>query len=227
MPGSSLGLSTAFRSVAHRGTLAIAAVLIAAALVTIIPLEVAAATPYGLNLVQNAGAENGLRHWETFPSGDFRTHAYGPSGLGFPSKSTARGIGGGTRFFYAGPYDNAYGTCGDANQAWTLKGIGGAIDGGHVKVTLKGYAGTNGAADLAAHLDLYFRDSQNHSVASNGITRTVSATNEQYQRISASKVLPKRTRILRVHLWADGDATTSSGDCQAFWDNISVVVKPV
>jgi len=227
MPRSSLGLSTSFRSYAHRGTLAIAGVLMATTLVAITPLEVAAATPYGVNLVQNAGAENGLRHWETFPSGDFRTHTYGTSGLGFPSKSTARSIGGGTHFFYAGPYDTPFGTCGDANQAWTLKGIGAAIDSGHVKVTLKGYAGTNGAADLDAHLDLYFRDSQNHSVASNGITRTVAGTNEQYQPIRASRVLPKKTRILRVHLWADGAATVSSADCQAFWDNISVVVKPV
>jgi hypothetical protein len=203
-----------------------AGVLMATALVTITPLKVAAATPYGTNLVQNGGAQSGLLHWETFPSGDFRTHAYGASGLGFPSKSTATSIGGGTRFFYAGPYDTAFGTCGDANQAWTLKGLGAAIDSGHVKVTLKGYAGTNGAADLNAHLDLHFRNSQNHSVASNGITRTVAGTNEQYQRISASKILPKGTRILRVHLWADGAATASSGDCQAFWDNISVVVKP-
>jgi hypothetical protein len=219
------GLST-FRSSAHRWTLAVAGVLIATALVTITPLEAAAATPYGVDLVRNGGAESGLRHWETFPSGDFRTHTYGSAGFGFPSKSTAHQIGGGTHFFYAGPYDGAFGTCGDASQAWTLKGIGGAIDGGRVKVTLKGYAGTNGAADLHAHLDLYFRNAQNHSVAVNGITRTASGTSEQYQRMKASKVLPRKTRILRVHLWADGDATVTSGDCQAFWDNVSVVVNP-
>jgi len=40
-------------------------------------------------------------------------------------------------------------------------------------------------------------------------------------------VLPSKTRILRLHLWADGDATMSSGDCQAFWDNLSVVLKKV
>jgi hypothetical protein len=227
MRPSSSGLSISFRSSAHRWQLAVAGVLIATALVTITPLEAAAATPYGVNMVQNAGAESGLRHWETFPDGDFRTHAYGAPGLGFPSKATAQKIGGGAHFFYAGPYDNAFGTCGDANQAWTLKGIGGAIDGGHVKVTLKGYAGTNGAADLNAHLDLYFRNADNHSVALNGITRTASSTNEQYQRIKSSKVLPRQTRILRIHLWADGDATVSSGDCQAFWDNLSVVLSPV
>jgi hypothetical protein len=206
-------------------TLAIAGVLITAALVAASPLAAAAATPTGVNLVQNAGAESGLGHWETFPSGDFRTHKYGASGLGFPSRRTARNIGGGTHFFYAGPYDEAFGTCGDANQAWTLKGIGSAIDSGHVKVTLKGYAGTNGAADINAHLDLYFRDAENHPVSSNGITRTASSTNEQYQRISVSRTLPTDTRILRVHLWADGDATVTSGDCQAFWDNVSVVLK--
>jgi hypothetical protein len=227
MERSRSALFSSLRRYAQSRTLAIAGVLIATALVGVPPLEAAAATPYGVNLVKNAGAESGLGQWETFPSGDFRTQTYGPSGLGFPSQSTASSMGGGAQFFYAGPYDDAYGTCGDASQAWTLKGIGPAIDSGHVKVTLKGYAGTNGAADLNAHLDLYFRNSENHSVSSNGITKTASSTNEQYQRISASTTLSKHTRILRVHLWADGDATVSSGDCQAFWDNISVVLKRV
>ena len=104
-----------------------------------------------------------------------------------------------------------------------LTGIGAAIDAGNVKVKLSGYAGTNGAASLNAHLDVYFRNSQNHQVASNGITKEASSTNEQYKHIKASKVLSKHTRILDVHLWADGD-DISSTNCQSFWDNISVMV---
>lgn len=220
-------------SVSHRRhipnwTLAVAGVLLATGLVAMTPLAAAAAaTPYNTNLVKNHGAESGVNHWDTLPTGDFRVHKYGASGLGFPSKSTANNIGGGTHFFYAGPYDTTNGTCGDANQEWTLSGIGSAIDGGHVKVFLNAYAGTNGAASLNAHVDLYFRTANNHTVASNGITRVATSTNEKYRHISTSKILSKHTRILRLHLWADGDATVSSGDCRAFWDNLSVVLKHV
>jgi hypothetical protein len=191
------------------------------------PLAASAGTPYGTNLVKNAGAQDGLHHWQTFPPSDFKTHAYGPGGSGFPSRSTSRAIHGGTRFFYAGLYDSGYGTCGDAQQQWKLKGLGGAVDGGHVKVKLKGYAGTNDSPLITAHVDLYFRDAQNHSVAKNGITRAVSGTNGQYQSTAGASVLPRHSRILRLHLWADGDATVTSGDCQAFWDNLSVVLKHI
>jgi hypothetical protein len=222
---TALATSNRRRFTARR--LALASIVMAAALGANASLTVAAATPYNTNLVKNAGAENGLNHWDTFPDGDFQTHKYGASGLGFPSKAAATAIGGSKYFFYAGPYDNAYGTCGDANQEWTLTGIGSAIDNGHVKVVLNGYAGTSGAADLNAHVDLYFRTSDNHPVASNGITKKVTTTNEAYRHIQKSKVLSKHTRTLRLHLWADGDATVSSGDCRAFWDNLSVVLKYV
>jgi len=202
-------------------------VVVIALLTSASPLLAAGSTPYGKNLVRNAGAQSGLTRWQTFPPADFKTHAYGKPGYGFPSKAAAKAIGGGTRFFYAGLYDDSYGTCGDAQQQWKLKGLGSAIDHGDVKVKLKGYAGTNGSPLITAHLDLYFRDAQNHTVAKNGITRAVSGTNERYQRLQGATVLPERTRILRLHLWADGDGTVSSGDCQAFWDNLSVVVKHV
>ena len=208
-------------SVRRARTLALTGLLAATALVALPPLA-ASATSYGVNLVKNGGAENGTSGWETFlnPS----SHKYGSSGLGFPSKTTSNQIGGGSRFFYAGPLDTGLQECGDLQQQWTLSGIGSEIDKGHVKVRLRGYAGTNGAADLNAHLDLYFRDSQNHQVASNGITKTATSTNEHYVRYDVTKTLSKHTRILRIHLWADGDATISSGDCQAFWDNLSVVL---
>ena len=187
----------------------------------------ATTTPYNTNLVKNGTAESGVNHWETFPPNDFQTHTYGASGFGFPSKMASQNIGGSKHFFYAGPYDNAYGTCGDASQTFTLTGLNSPIDTGHVKVRLRGYAGTNGAADINAHLDLYFRDADNHSVSSNGITKTASSTNEKYKHFDVTKVLPNHTRILRIHMWADGDATVSSSDCQAFWDNLSVVLTHV
>jgi hypothetical protein len=202
---------------------AIVAAALAGAMAFASPVA-ATSTPFNTNLVKNGGAENGLIHWDTFPDGDFQTHAYGKAGLGFPSKATSNNIGGGSRFFYAGLYDNAYGTCGDAQEQFTLTGLNSAIDGGHVKVRFRGYAATNGAASMNAHLDLYFRDANNHSVSSNGITKTATSTNELYKHYDVTKLLPRNTRILRVHLWADGDATSSSGDCAAFWDKISVVL---
>ena len=207
--------------------LVLTGILVAALFVTASPLMASASTPYGTNLVKNGGAQDGLSSWETFPPDDFQTHAYGPGGFGFPSQGAAQAIQGGTEFFYAGPYDTVNGTCGDAQQQWQLKGLGSAIDSGQVKVNLKGYAGTNGSPLITAHVDLYFRDSQNHNVARDGITRFVSGTDEEYKQTKGAAVLPSKTRILRLHLWADGDATMSSGDCQAFWDNLSVVLKKV
>jgi hypothetical protein len=220
-------LATLPRHPARGRRLGLYGVLIATLAMAVSPLQVAAATPYDTNLVKNGGAQHGLNNWDTFPDGDFRTQSYGASGLGFPSQSASNAIGGGSKFFYAGPYDNAYGTCGDAQQEWTLTGIGSAIDGGHVKVVLKGYHGTSGAADLNAHTDLYFRNASNHSVAVNGITRTATNTNEQYVSINTSRKLPNHTRILRLHLWADGDATLTSGDCRTFWDKLKVTLKYV
>jgi len=202
--------------------LGLTGLLAAAAMVALPPLGVAAATPFGSNLVKNGGAESGLSGWDT--AYNAQTHAYGKSGFGFPSKATATKIGGSAHFFYAGLYDTVQSNCGDFQQQWTLKGIGSLVDSGHVKVRLRGYAGTNAAADLNAHLDLNFRDSANHQVASNGITKTASGTNEAYVKFDVTKTLSKHTRILRIHLWADGDATITSGDCQAFWDNLSVVL---
>ncbi len=187
----------------------------------------AASTPLKRNLVKNPGAQAGISRWETFPPSDFTTHAYGPPGFGFPSKAASHAIGGSSLFFYAGLYDYGYGTCGDAQQAIRLRHLGSAVDRGHIKVTFTGYAGTNGGASITAHTDLYFRDGRNHSVSKNGFTRSFTSTNEQYERVWGSTKLPRKTRILRVHLWADGDDTTTSGDCQAFWDNIKVTLKRV
>src|SRR5690349_11142748 len=171
---------------------AIAGVVLVGALFTASP--VAAATPYGSNLVKNGSAENGLTGWETFPDGDFQVRAYGPAGFGFPAKSQSTKINGGAHFFYAGTYDNVYGTCGDAADTFTLTGIGSAIDTGHVAVRLQGYVATNGASAINGHLDLYFRNSQNHTVSSNGITKSFTQTNEVYKHVDVTKVLPKNTR---------------------------------
>ncbi|MFN8622820.1 MAG: hypothetical protein U0869_18950 [Chloroflexota bacterium] len=182
----------------------------------------ASATSYGTNLVKNGSFENGLASWETFVSPTTRT--YKPATGGFPSPSQGSNIGGGSRFAYLGP--NEVLGCGDLSQAIKLTGLNSAIDSGHVKVRFKGYAATQGGASFNAHIDLYFRTADNHNVpnGSNGITRKVSQTNQQYRSISVTKTLPKGTRLLRVHLWADGDDPSSSGDCPGFYDKLSVTL---
>ena len=211
------------RSPGHRRLLALTGLLTATALFAVPPLGAAAATPYGSNLVKNGGAENGLSSWDPFGNATTRTYDGTP---GFPSKAERNRIGGSSRFFYAGAYE--LGTCGDLQQSWTLKGIGSTIDAGKVRVRLQGYAATNGAADLFAHVDLYFRDADGEqTLSSSGIKRKVTQTNQKYVRIDVTKTLPKHARKLRLHLWADGAAAESSGDCAAFWDKLSVTLTHV
>jgi hypothetical protein len=92
-----------------------------------------------------------------------------------------------------------------------------------VKASFKARVGTDFDADVA-HADLYFRDSNNHSVGFNGITRTRTGTNNNMLAVKGSHVLPKHTRELEVHLWADN---VTAGYCNAYFDNISVVISRV
>jgi hypothetical protein len=218
------GRSIPFRRHLPARLTGIAGVLVAATMLAAAPLQAATPTSYGVNLVKNAGAENGLKSWDTFLA--FKTHKYGPSGFGLPSTHASQQIGGGTRFFYSGDYDNAYSQCPEADQTIKLNGIGSAIDNGHVKVFLSAYAGTSGAPDIHAHVDLYFRNSSNHSVSGSDFQKQAISTNEKYKLLTASKVLKPGTRTLRVHLYADG-SDTATGGCYAFWDKVSVIVKHV
>jgi hypothetical protein len=217
--------STPFRRRIHARTTVLAGMLLAGTLIAGMPLEVAASTGYGTNLVKNGGAESGLTHWDTFLN--FKTHKYGASGSGYPSTHASNNIGGGTRFFTSGQYDDANGACPEAEQTILLTGIGSAIDNGHVKVHLSVYAGTNGASDINAHVRLLFRTSGSpHSVSGNDFHRKASSTGEHYKHLSASKILSRHTRTLILKLQADGESTVTGG-CQAFWDKVSVKLEHV
>ncbi|MEZ4597411.1 MAG: hypothetical protein R3C32_11675 [Chloroflexota bacterium] len=208
----------------RRGT--IVALLATAALMAS-PVSAASSTPYGTNLVRNPGAQDGsssrsgngvvsIPRWDTFAN--MTVVKYGTSG--FPSKSRGNAIDGGSKFFSAGRYSTVYGTCGDAQQTIHLRGRGSLIDDGRIRVHLSGRVAA--AGDAVAHFDLYFRDSRNHSVASNGISRSVHGSGSSFRLVSASKTVSARTRILRVHLWADG---VESGYCKAYFDNIKVTIS--
>lgn len=214
------GLSTSLGRRVHARTTAITGLLLAGAMVAGMPLQVAASTSYGVNLVKNGGAEDRLNHWDPFLA--FKTHKYGSPGFGYPSKSTSNDIGGGSRFFTSGDYDTAFNECPEAEQTILLSGIGSAIDHGHVKVTLSAYAGTNGAADIHAHVRVLFRTSGSpHDVDGSDFHKQASSTSEHYRHLTASRILSKHTRTLILKLQADGDSTVTGG-CQAFWDKISI-----
>jgi len=217
-------LSATRRRIHARVTI-IAGVLLAGSLVAGMPLSAAASTSYGVNLVRNGGAQHGLDHWDTFLA--FKTHHYGASGLGYPSTAASANIGGGSRFFTAGQYDSTNSQCPEAEQTILLTGIGSAIDSGHVRVVLSAYAGTNGSADIHAHVRLEFRTSGSpHPVAGNDFHRQASSTNEHFKHLTASKILSDHTRTLILKLQADGSSTVTGG-CQAFWDRISVKLEHI
>jgi hypothetical protein len=187
-------------------------------------------TPLGSNLLSNPGAQSGHASPDgqtpvTIPGWDdtfanMTVVKYGTSG--FPGTHESNRFGGGTKFFSTGPYDNGLGTCGDADQTIVLTGRGNAIDNGQVRARLSGRVAAGGPA--VAHLDLYFRTSNNHSVAVNGITKHASSTSGSFVLLGGSKVLPKHTRTLRIHIWASG---VSSGYCKAYFDKLSVIIEHV
>lgn len=198
--------------------------LLAAMVVALLPSTAAAATPYGTNLVKNPGAENGLTSWSGF--NDPATRTYGAGGQGYPSTQQRNRISGGSRMFTAGQFVPAFGACGELEQTIRLKGIGGAIDAGNVKVRLKGWMATSGAADLTANVLLLFRDAENHSVAVNGISASATTTNEVYRSVDKGRKLPTGTRILRLKLFASGSGV-DGGACEVAWDKLSVVISRV
>jgi hypothetical protein len=204
--------------------LAASGMVLAGLLAAAMPAAAVTTTPFNTNLVRNPGAEIALSNppWDTFPAGDFTRHKYGPAGFGFPPKSEGRRIGGGTYFFNGGNFDNTYGTCPDAKQDIKLKNIGGAIDNGHVKVQIRAFAATNGAAELTAHFDVTFFNSnhENDNFPVKFIQKHATSTNEVFKTLQGSKVLPKTTRFLQVHLYSTPN--DGSFGCQSSWDNISV-----
>jgi len=194
------------------------------------PVMASSPTPYGSNLLSNAGAQAGhaspdgqspvvIPGWDdTFAN--MTVVKYGTPG--FPGTHESNKFGGGSKFFSTGPYDLGLGTCGDADQTIVLTGRGSAIDAGQIRARLSGRVAASGPA--VAHLDLYFRTSNNHSVAVNGITKHTSNTGSSFVALGGSKVLPKHTRTLRIHIWASG---VSSGYCKAYFDQLSVVIEHV
>jgi hypothetical protein len=198
---------------------------------TAVPLvastTLAAPTPLGVNLVRNPGAEAGagtngyttvaIPDWD--PLGNFTVIRYGAPG--FPTKAESARIGGGKRFFSCGP--NA--DFGHLYQNLKIKGRGGPIDAGLIRVRLKvrqaGYA--NGSDE--ARTWLYYLNADGHRTG--GIEPSVTTgTFGLFQLKKATAILPAGTRGFQLLL--EGQRGNDGGSyCDAYFDNVSVKLQLV
>jgi hypothetical protein len=164
-------------------------------------------TPYGVNLVKNPGAEKGptgedIRGWTNLGA-EVRAYCAEP---GFPC-----GVdGAGDRLFHAG--------CGGLQQVIRLKGRASAIDASKVRLNVKALVGTDGPT--AAHVAIDFFDSQERNLG-NEINIGAYDSASTMLKVNDSRKLPKRTRLVRVLLYSSLGGET----CDAFYDNVSVVIK--
>jgi hypothetical protein len=180
-----------------------------------------AATEYGKNLLKNPGAESGdpgpsVPRWET--DTDFKVVPYGSSGV--PSKKDSKSIDGGKQLFSTGPYSPNFDACGTGIQYIKIKQRDKDIDGGKVKITLRGYLGTKSISDSAT-VAIQFRDGNNHQVGSKQLTIGPVSTAGKLLEDFASRKVPVGTRILRVQLLGNPVEQT----CDAFFDNLSVMLE--
>jgi len=215
-----------------RFRLSFSVVLAMAALVLSVGSVSAANTPFNANLVKNPGAEAGsnsndgsvgvpIPHWEGISDSHFTVVPYGATN--FPTKAEGNRIGGGKQFFTAGTYDTVYGECDDVSQSIFLTGLNSKIDGHHVKVVLSAWVATFDSQTDNAIVRMTIGDDSNNFLGTLKLP-TQTATNGKFKHLTASKVLPAKTRELTVKL----QETVHQGNfCDAYFDNISVKLVQV
>lgn len=183
-------------------------------------------TPFDKNLVKNPGAEDGagtsgntpveIPNWSVY--GAFTVVRYGAAG--FPAKSESTRIGGGRKFFSCGPNSSG----GHLVQTIHLRGLQTLIDSGHVKIILKGRLASYGAQQDSATLSVHFYN----DASGTGFlyAPAVTASDDLFISESASRIVPPGTTFLQVELY--GLRANNGGTyCDAYFDNISVVLKLV
>ncbi len=219
-------------SVGRRVSWSIVSGVIAAAalvVVSVLPADAVGTTPFSTNLVKNPGAEAGpasndpdvgiaIPNWETLDN--FTVVAYGTGG-GFPSTTEGSHIHGGNQFFSAGEPEGD-GGCDDAIQFIKIKGHNSDIDAGHVQIILKARLGTFDSQTDTAVVTLQFRDANNEQVggSSAGLKLKATQTGQTMLQKSASKIMPRHAREVRIIL----AATNTTGYCDAYFDNMSVEI---
>lgn len=182
------------------------------------PASAASPTPYGVNLVKNGGAQNGTNNWDVI---NVSSEQYGSPG--FPSVSEGNSIGGGSRFFWSGP--DMGGSCDAAIQSYHFQGRGNLIDSGHIRVRLRAYLGTKSGDTDRARVLLGFRDRDNQQLTTpNSGQLAIGATNTNSNLVSraASKIVPRKTRILKISLYTDNN---TDADCDGYYDKVSVRIS--
>ena len=109
-------------------------------------------------------------------------------------------------------------------QTIRLKGLGTLIDNGHVKVILKGRLASYGAQQDSATLSIHF---YNAGFGTGYLyAPAVVASDDLFISESASLIVPPSTSFLHVELY--GVRANNGGTyCDAYFDNISVVLKLV
>lgn len=198
--------------------LALIAVTSASALLWSGPVGASSPTPYGTNLVKNPGAESGaasstIPHWDPFLN--FAVVTYGTSG--YPTHHKGNQIGGQSKFFTTGAYDDIYSDCGDAHQNVPIKGRGAAIDSGHVKLSASVQRYTGGTRALG-YLQINFEDSQHNGIGAPAFVPMRGLINDtKWFKQFGSHKLPHGTRNLDLRLYS---APTASNECGAVFDNL-------
>ena len=183
-------------------------------------------TPFDKNLVKNPGAEAGagtsgntpvqIPNWSVY--GAFTVVRYGAAG--FPAKSESTRIGGGHKFFSCGPNSSG----GHVVQTVQLHGLQTLIDNGHVKVILKARLASYASQQDSATASVHFYN--NASGTGYLYAPAVVASDDLFISKSASRIVPPGTTFLQVELY--GVRANNGGTyCDAYFDNISVVLKQV
>ena len=192
------------------------------------PTSAAGHTPFDTNLVKNPGAEAGagtdgnhtvlIPNWVTGGSA-FTVVRYGAAG--FPTKGESARIHGGSKFFSCGQD-----TVSDAgSQTIALNGRTTLIANGHVKVKLSArIAGYDSQLDEGLVLLLFYQDGQEIGSIQTG---AVSASDSLFVLKRASGVVPPGTNSMKVELYGQSDTSNGGTYCDAYFDNISVVLKLV
>ncbi|MEO6207443.1 MAG: hypothetical protein ABIP77_05770 [Candidatus Limnocylindrales bacterium] len=183
-------------------------------------------TPFDVNLVRNPGFEDGvgttgyssvsIPHWDTLGTNATVVKYGSPE---FPTRAEADRIGGGRKFLACGPDE----TDGIAGQLVRVQGRRNAIDGGHVRVTLKarlaGYADQN---DIGR---VWIRFTSPESVDLGTLYLSdVSGTDNRFVSRSASRIVPVGTT--HMYVYAQG-LRYDGAYCDAYFDNIRLILKHV
>jgi hypothetical protein len=217
-------------------------------LVAAAPAQAGSTTPYNKNLVANPGAEDGdasatgysavtIPGWTAV--GTPTVIAYGmarqypsPLEIEFPALPNF----GGQQFFASGPagqnpqpsaaHDAVRRRCGILSQTITINGRDAAIDAGLVRVVLKAYVATRGRQPDTAHVSLVFRDALGRVLTTRNsgplAAPSITETRDHFRLVSASRIVPRSTRMVRVTL----SASNAVGYCDAYFDNIRVTLAP-